>query len=315
MDYQNLKTFIEDNDLGSAKLDAALAPFTWFKVGGAAKLLFKPKDKASLIRFLQEKPQGLDILLIGAASNMIIRDGGFNGCAIRLGRGFSSIEILDDHFIKAGAFALDVNIARFAAENGLTGLEFMIGIPGTVGGGLFMNAGAYGGEFKDVLHEIHAVTYSGEKRILSPADLNMSYRHTSPPEPLIFTAAIFKTSGNDKPGSIKQRLEEIKTKREESQPVKEKTGGSTFANPTSEDCLNAGLKEQMKAWQLIQGAGCDQLQIGDAKMSEKHKNFMINLGQATANDLESLGEEIIKRVKKQYGVTLRWEIRRIGEKK
>lgn len=313
IDYKYLANFIEKNDLGQAKLDTPVAAFTWFKVGGNARLLFKPKDEASLAQFLKEKPADLDILMLGAASNIIIRDGGFNGCVIRLGRGFSNIERLEDNQIKAGSFALDVNVARFAADEGLTGLEFMIGIPGTVGGGLYMNAGAYGGEFKDVLHEIHALTYRGEKRILKPADLNMSYRHTEPPEPLIYISAIFNSSGQDTPETIKASLEAIKQKREASQPIREKTGGSTFANPSLEDCQKAGLNEQMKAWQLIERSNAHKIKVGDATMSEKHRNFMINLGGATAHDLETLGEQIITTVKSHYGVQLRWEIRRVGE--
>lgn len=302
---------IDQGGLGQARLNAPLAPFSWFKVGGQADLLIKPKDAQTLGEILKIIKGAYPITVLGASSNMIIRDGGIEGIVIRLGRGFSEIEQRDDDKIYAGAFAMDMNVARFAAEKGLSGFEFMIGIPGTIGGGLTMNAGAYGGEFKDRLIEAYGYNLQGDARTLTPDDLEMSYRHTNPPEPMIFTGALFQASGTEDPESLQQKLGAIKAKREETQPVKEKTGGSTFANPTLEECAAAGLP-LMKSWQLIQQSGADKITMGDAAMSDLHRNFMINKGAATARDLENLGEAIRTHVHDHFGVMLRWEIKRIG---
>ena len=289
-----------------------------------------------------------DIHIFGVLSNCIIRDGGLRGVTIRLGREFAQVEQLDDVTIRAGALALDGTVAKFAADHGIAGLEFYSGIPGTIGGALRMNAGCYGTETKDVLVEVEALDRQGNVHVFRPSgarpyqfvssprkrgspdqeresqtdsrlrgndirmEMNLSYRHNDLPDGFIFLSATLRGERGD-PEAIKSRIQEIKTKRIESQPIKEKTGGSTFANPAPEDIAAAGLPEGTKVWQLIDRAGCRGLQIGGAQMSEKHCNFMINTGNATGADLENLGEEVRRRVYEDSGIRLRWEIRRIGE--
>lgn len=291
------------NDLpevrGRYRFDADLSKSNWFQVGGAAEVLFKPQDAEDLAHFIQHKPEGVPITVIGVGSNLIVRDGGIDGVVVRLGRGFAQMEWADD-VITAGAGCLDVNVAQYSAECGLTGMEFLAGIPGTIGGALAMNAGAYGGEFKDIVQEVQVITVEGELTWVSPEIFNYGYRYAEVPEGWIFTAARLKGEMGE-PAEIAARIAEIQKAREESQPIRSKTGGSTFRNP-----------EGHKAWQLIDEAGCRGLQIGDAQISEKHCNFMINLGNATAADIEALGEEVRKRVKNHSGVDLHWEIRRIG---
>ncbi len=230
---------------------------------------------------------------------------------IRLNRAFAEIKV-DEDTVTAGALALDGNVANVAAENGIGGLEFLSGIPGTIGGALKMNAGCYGTETKDVLVSAQILNRAGELRTVTIDDLDMTYRHTNIGEGNIVVSAMFK-GVSETPEIVKERMAGIKKSREESQPIREKTGGSTFANPSATEIAQAGLEDGTKVWQLIDGVGGRGLQIGGAQMSEKHCNFMINAGGATAADLENLGEEIRSRVSERYGITLRWEIRRIGE--
>jgi len=290
--------------------NAALGESGWFKCGGKAEVMFKPADLQDLKDFLMACPQDVPVHIFGALSNTIIRDGGLSGVTIRLGREFSGIEVFGDT-IRAGALALDANIAQVAAEAGLAGLEFFSGIPGTIGGALRMNAGCYGTETKDVLLSCEALDRNGNLHILVPEQMGMTYRHIDVPEDFIFVSATFKAQ-KDNPENVLTRIAEIKQKREASQPIREKTGGSTFANPSAQDIEKAGLPEGTKVWQLIDEVGGRGLQVGGAIMSEKHCNFMINQGSATSSDLEKLGEEIRKRVDERFGIALRWEIKRMG---
>lgn len=286
---------------GSYRFDAPLAGTNWFGVGGKAEVLFKPADTADLVHFLKHKPADMPITVIGVGSNLILRDGGLPGAVIRLGRGFTDITI-DGDTVTCGAAVLDLNLARYTADQGRAGLEFFSGIPGTIGGALAMNAGAYGRETKDVLIKAEAVTPEGEIVTLNLADMKYSYRHYGGPQGLIFTRAWFATTA-DAPDAVHARIAEIQSKRESTQPIRERTGGSTFKNPDGH-----------KAWALVDEAGCRGLMVGGAQMSELHCNFMINTGTATAADLEALGEEVRRRVKEKSGVTLEWEIKRIGNK-
>lgn len=291
---------------GKLRENVPLAPLTWFRTGGAAEVMFRPADSADLADFLKNCPADIPLTVIGATSNLLVRDGGIPGVVIRLGGEFAKTELKEDGLLHAGAAALDVTVAKFAAQHSRTGLEFLSGIPGAIGGGLVMNAGAYGGEFKDVLLYADAVSRTGAFLKLTPDDLKMRYRHSTVPEGAVFTGAAFKTTAG-KQDDILAAMEEIKNKREASQPIREKTGGSTFANPFRDnpDC-------DKHAWQLIDEAGCRGLKIGGAQISEKHCNFMINTGNATSADLETLGETVRARVLEKSGITLRWEIRRIG---
>jgi UDP-N-acetylmuramate dehydrogenase len=284
---------------GQYRFDAPLAKTTWFQVGGPADVLFKPADTDDLAHFLKNKLADLPVTVLGVGSNLIIRDGGIEGAVIKLGRGFTQAELQGGE-IEAGAALLDVHLARYAADQGRAGLEFFAGIPGTVGGALAMNAGAYGAETKDVLLRAEGVLPSGEIITIHGAQLNYSYRHYGGPEGLIFTRAWFKTT-EAAPAAIHARIGEIQKARGETQPIREKTGGSTFKNPQGH-----------KAWQLVDQAGCRGLKVGDAQVSPLHANFMINTGAAKAADLEALGEEVRARVAKQSGISLEWEIKRIG---
>lgn len=279
--------------------NAPLAPITWFRVGGPAEIMFRPADVADLMEFMAAKPTDLAVTVIGVGSNLLIRDGGVAGVVVRLGRGFVDIKT-EGATVEAGAGALDLNVALTAQRDGIAGLEFLSGIPGTVGGGLRMNAGAYGSEFKDVLCAVTAVDPLGGRHVLTPTEMQLSYRHCGVPEDWIFIAASLQGTPGD-PLPIGRRMAEIQAAREESQPVRARTGGSTFANPPGR-----------KAWQLIDEAGCRGLQRGGAMVSEKHANFLINTGTATAADLEALGEDVRARVLAKSGINLEWEIRRIG---
>lgn len=285
---------------GQYRFAAPLAKTNWFGVGGPADVLFKPEDTKDLAHFIRCKPADLPVTVIGVGSNLIVRDGGIRGAVVRLGRYFNDAQ-REGETLVAGAAMLDVNLAKLSAGMGRAGLEFLSGIPGTVGGALAMNAGAYGREVKDVLVKAEAVTRAGEVIELSLADMKYSYRHYGGPEGVIFTRAWFSTAA-DSHTAIEARIAEIQAKREATQPIRERTGGSTFANPQGH-----------KAWELIDAAGCRGLTIGGAQMSELHCNFMINTGHATAADLEALGEEVRTRVKAQSGVELAWEIKRIGQ--
>jgi UDP-N-acetylmuramate dehydrogenase len=284
---------------GRLVADAPLGPTTWFRVGGNAELLFRPADRDDLAYFRARCPADVPVTVIGVASNLLVRDGGVPGVVIRLGGAFAEIHV-ESEMIIAGAGALDLNVALTAQQAGLAGLEFLSGIPGTIGGAIRMNGGAYGGELVDVIDWAEGVDGKGHIRRWTRAELHLTYRHCGLPEDVIFTAAALRGSLDDK-DAIKARIEAIQQTRADSQPVRARTGGSTFANPDGH-----------KAWQLIDAAGCRGLTIGGAQISEKHCNFLINLGDATADDIESLGEEVRRRVKAQSGIDLRWEIRRIG---
>ncbi len=279
--------------------DAPLAPYTWFRVGGPAEVLFKPADLDDLATFLATKPMEVPVTVVGLGSNLLIRDGGVPGVVIRLGREFAAIS-RDGSWLGVGAAALDATVAATACDEGIGGLEFLSGVPGTIGGALRMNAGAYGGEMKDVTRQARAVDPRGGLHVLTAEDLGFGYRRCAIPEDWIFIDALIEGRPED-PRLIAERMAAIRHRREESQPLRTRTGGSTFANPP-----------ERKAWQLIDQAGCRGLQLGGARMSDKHCNFLINTGSATAADLEDLGEEVRKRVRDTSGIELHWEIRRIG---
>lgn len=282
--------------------NAPLAPLTWFRVGGPAEVLFRPVDADDLAAFLAGTPEDIPVTVIGVGSNLLVRDGGVGGVVIRLGRGFMNIEAIDGQRVRAGTAALDVAVARVAQEAGIAGLEFYRGIPGSIGGALRMNGGAYERETKDVLVEAVALDRKGVRHVLNNAAMHYTYRHCGASEELIFVEAVFQGRPGDK-AEILARMEEITAKREASQPIRTRTGGSTFKNPQGH-----------KSWQLIDAAGGRGLTRGGAQVSELHCNFLINTGSATAADLEYLGEEVRARVKAQSGVTLDWEIKRIGER-
>ena len=272
---------------------------SWFRVGGPAQALFMPADEADLSYFLKAVPADVPITVIGASSNLIIRDGGVSGAVIRLGRGFNDIAVEEGHRVRAGSAALDAHVARAALPAGVAGLAFLSGIPGSIGGALRMNGGAYGGETKDVLIEARAIDRQGNLRTLSNAEMNFSYRRSGAPDDIVFTQALFQ-GRPDEPEQIAAEMAEIKKKREATQP-KNKTCGSTFKNPPGHN-----------AWKLIADAGCRGFKVGQAQVSELHCNFLVNLGGATAADIETLGETVRERVKTHSGVDLEWEIKRIG---
>jgi UDP-N-acetylmuramate dehydrogenase len=284
---------------GRVQANAPLAPFTWFRVGGPAEALVRPADEADLAQFLHALPLEIPVHVIGACSNLIIRDGGLPGVVIRLARGFGKVS-LDGDGVVVGAAALDVTVAEYAAAAELTGLEFLSGIPGSIGGVVVMNGGAYGGDVASCLDWADVVTRSGERRRLAAADLAFAYRHSRLPHGAVVVRVRLRAR-RGVTAAIAARMAEIRTAREASQPVRARTGGSTFRNPPD-----------MKAWELIDGAGCRGLTRGGAQVSEKHCNFLINTGTATAADLEGLGEEVRRRVHAATGVTLEWEIHRIG---
>jgi UDP-N-acetylmuramate dehydrogenase len=285
---------------GRLEPEFPLADLTWFRTGGPAEVLFTPADEDDLAAFLAATPADVPVTVLGVGSNTLVRDGGVPGVVIRLGRGFGGLELLENSQIEAGTAVPDVKAARFAADNGIDGLTFLRGIPGTIGGALRMNGGAYGGETKDVLISARAVDRQGRKIVLNNADMGYSYRHCGAAADLIFTSAVLQGRPGDK-AAILAAMDEITAKRELTQPVKSRTGGSTFKNP-----------EGHKSWQLIDAAGLRGLRVGGAHMSELHCNFLINDGNATAHDIETLGETVRERVKAHSGVELEWEIKRIG---
>jgi UDP-N-acetylmuramate dehydrogenase len=284
---------------GRLLANQSLAELTWFRVGGAAQALFMPEDEDDLSSFLANLPGEIPVTVIGLGSNLIVRDGGVPGVVVRLGRGFGEVAVegLD---VRAGAAVPDVKVARAAQEAGIAGLSFLRGIPGAIGGALRMNGGAYGRETKDALIEARAVDRAGRIHVLANADLGFTYRHCSVPDDYIFTQATFRGERGDQV-VIAAVMEKITESREATQPIKSRTGGSTFKNSPGG-----------KAWQLIDAAGCRGLRLGDAQVSEMHCNFLINLGSATAADIETLGETVRGRVKENSGVELEWEIKRIG---
>jgi UDP-N-acetylmuramate dehydrogenase len=284
---------------GTVIREAPLKELVWFRAGGPAQVLFRPADIGDLAGFLAARPLGLRIQVIGVGSNLLIRDGGFPGAVVRLPASFGKIET-DGTRLRAGAAALDANVAKAAADAGIAGLEFLRGVPGTIGGALRMNAGCYGREIADIFVEATALDGEGNKVTLSRADMDFTYRHTAAANDLIFVEAVFEGT-RDVSEAIKARMEELVASREATQPIRAKTGGSTFKNPPGQ-----------KAWQLIDKAGCRGLMQGAAQVSEKHCNFLINTGDATAADIEALGEEVRRRVLASQGVALEWEIKRVG---
>ena len=283
---------------GSLRPAVALAPFTWFRVGGPAEALFIPKDEADLAHFLSSTPPDIPVTVLGVASNTIVRDGGVPGVVVRLGPAFGRVAV-DGTAVTAGAAALDSVVAKTAARHGVAGLEFYAGIPGTIGGALRMNAGCYGTETRDRLVKAVAIERSGRRVEFGVDDLGYTYRHSTAPNDLIFVEAVFEGEPDD-PAAITERMNAITSRREESQPIREKTGGSTFKNPIGDS-----------AWKVVDRVGGRGHRVGGAQMSELHANFMINTGEATAADLEALGEEMRARAKAE-GVDLDWEIKRIG---
>lgn len=286
---------------GRYSRDYALSKVTWFRVGGPAEVLFKPEDAEDLAAFLAGTPADVPVTVIGVGSNLLVRDGGVAGVVVRLGRAFADVRVDSEH-LHVGAAALDINIAQAARDAGLGGLEFLCGIPGTLGGALRMNAGAYGREIRDVLVSATAVDRTGQHHTLTPEQMDLTYRHCGVPHDWLFTGAVLRGEKADT-AQITARMDTIRASREDSQPVRSRTGGSTFANPVG-----------AKAWELIDRAGCRGLTRGGAQVSEKHCNFLINTGTATAADLEDLGEDVRRRVRETSGIELRWEIRRIGQR-
>jgi UDP-N-acetylmuramate dehydrogenase len=289
---------------GRLERDAPLAPYTWFRVGGPADLLFLPEDEDDLAAFLEALDPAIPVLPIGVGSNLLVRDGGVEGVVIRLGRGFSQVEARDDNQIYAGAAVPDAVLAREAAKAGIAGLEFFRGVPGTVGGACVMNAGCYGSETTEVLVEAYAVTRGGVRVTLSHEAMGFSYRKSAAAAlgGLIFTGALFEGTPGD-PAEITAGMDEITARREASQPIRAKTGGSTFKNPPGDS-----------AWRLVDASGWRGKPYGGAMFSDKHANFLINTGEATAADLEGLGDQVRADVKAKFGVDLEWEIKRVGRK-
>jgi len=284
---------------GRLTANASLSGVTWFRVGGPAEVMFRPADRDDLLDFLKNKPADVPVTVLGVASNVLIRDGGLPGVVLRLGRGFADISA-EGSDILCGAAALDLNVATAAKIAGVAGLEFLSGVPGTIGGAVRMNAGAYGKEIKDVLVWAEAADAYGQVHRLTGEDLKFEYRRSALPCDWICLGARLAGRPGD-PAEIEARMKEIQGQRADSQPVRSRTGGSTFKNPPGE-----------KAWQLIDAAGCRGLEVGGAMVSEKHCNFLINTGEATAADLENLGEEVRRRVKETSGIELEWEIKRLG---
>jgi UDP-N-acetylmuramate dehydrogenase len=286
---------------GSLKASAPLAPLVWFKAGGTADWLFEPKDVDDLSDFLTGLDPAVPVMALGLGSNLIVRDGGVPGVVVRLGKPFAFAEKLDDVTLRCGGGTSGILVSSTARDAGIAGLEFLRSIPGTVGGFVRMNGGAYGRDVADVLVEAEVVLRSGERRTLALSDLGYSYRHSSLPDGAIVVGATFRAEQGE-PAAIQAEMDRIAAAREASQPLRSKTGGSTFKNPDGH-----------KAWELVDAAGCRGLTIGDAQVSEKHCNFLLNLGAATSADIEALGEEVIRRVKDRTGVTLEWEIQRVGQ--
>jgi UDP-N-acetylmuramate dehydrogenase len=279
----------------------SLAEITWFRVGGPAQLFFQPADEEDLAFFLKNLPEEVNVTTLGLGSNLLIRDGGLDGVVIRLSaRGFGAVEILDNHRLRAGAALPDLRVATAAAEAGIDGLTFYSGIPGGIGGALYMNAGCYGTETRDRMVELRAVTRQGEIVTLTNADMDYRYRKSNGPRGAVFVSAVYQGTAGD-PDDIKARMREVTEKREASQPIKSKTGGSTFKNP-----------DGYSSWKLVDEAGCRGLKVGGAQMSEMHANFMLNIDNATAYDLELLGETVRNKVRAKSGIELKWEIRRMG---
>jgi len=288
---------------GKLLRDEPLGPFTWFRVGGPAEVIFLPEDEDDLAAFLKGLGPAVPLHVLGVGSNTLVRDGGVEGVVVRLGKAFAKVEPRGDARIYAGAAVLDATLAREAGKAGIAGLEFYRGVPGSIGGALVMNAGCYGSETKDVLVEAYALTRAGERITLSNADLEYSYRKSAraAAEQLIFLGALYQGRPDD-PAAVEARMNEITERREKTQPIREKTGGSTFKNPPGHS-----------SWKLVDEAGWRGKPFGGAMFSPLHSNFLINTGEATAADLEGLGEAVRADVKSKFGVELEWEIKRIGK--
>lgn len=280
--------------------DAPLAPLVWFKSGGSAEWLFEPKDADDLSAFLATLAPDVPVMALGLGSNLIVRDGGVPGVVVRLGKAFAAVERLDEVTLRCGGGASGILVSSTARDAGIGGLEFLRSIPGTVGGFVRMNGGAYGRETADILVDCEVVLRSGERKTLSREDLGYTYRHSALPEGAVVIAATFRGHPND-PAAISAEMDRIAEAREASQPLRTKTGGSTFKNPEGD-----------KAWRLVDAAGCRGLMRGGAQVSEKHCNFLINTGSATSDDIEALGEDVRRRVRETQGVELEWEIQRVG---
>jgi UDP-N-acetylmuramate dehydrogenase len=285
---------------GSVEADASLADFIWFRTGGAAEWLVRPRDEADLSRFLGELDPSIPVLAVGVGSNLIVRDGGVPGVVIRLPKSFAKTNVEPGNRIRAGGAAMGITVASAARDAGIAGLEFLRGIPGTVGGAVRMNAGAYGREAGDILIEAKVVLRDGTVETWPLERLGYTYRHSEVPEGAVVIEALFQGTPGD-PAEIGAEMDRIAAEREASQPLRSRTGGSTFKNPDGN-----------KAWQLVDEAGCRGLTMGGAQVSEKHCNFLLNLGTATSADIEALGEEVRRRVLAKSGITLEWEIQRIG---
>jgi UDP-N-acetylmuramate dehydrogenase len=282
--------------------DAPLAPLVWFKAGGPAEQLFEPADIEDLSTFLAALDSATPVMALGLGSNLIVRDGGVPGVVVRLGKAFAKVEAVDAMTLRCGGGASGILVSSTARDASIAGVEFLRSIPGTVGGFVRMNGGAYGRETADVLVECEVVLRSGERRILAAADLGYTYRHSEVPDGCVVISATFRGVSGER-AAIQAEMDRIAAAREASQPLRSKTGGSTFKNPPGH-----------KAWALVDAAGCRGLRLGDAQVSEKHCNFLLNLGTATSAQIEALGEEVRDRVKAHSGVTLEWEIQRLGVK-
>jgi UDP-N-acetylmuramate dehydrogenase len=302
--------YLLPNVRGRYAFNYDLSKATWFKVGGKAEVLFKPKDVDDLALFLREIDGKMPIVILGAGSNVLVRDGGIKGCVIKLGSGFSDIQF-DGTFVTVGAACLDRTFVMECAQKGLSGLEFLVGVPGSIGGAVAMNAGAYGGEIVDFLVWVEIIDAHGNVSRLQTSDLHMTYRHGNLPDNAIVTRACFELAPKD-PALISETIDAFLQKREDTQPIRGRTGGSTFKNPASEGMGKDSAPK--KAWELIDDAGCRGMSINDAQVSEKHCNFLLNLHAAKAADLEHLGETVRATVKAKTGITLEWEIIRLGDK-
>ena len=291
----------KDNFVDNIYTDQKLANLTWFGVGGKAEVLYIPEEEKSLEKFLKVKPNDCNLFTIGAGSNLLVRDNGIDGVTLITSK-LNNISIDKDGIITASSGAIDAEVARFAKNHSRTGLEFLIGIPGTIGGGIKMNSGAFGSEFKDVLIDVKAINHNGEYKIFSNEDLKMDYRKIDLKDEWIFLSARFKTSA-DSEKNIRDKMKKIILSRKSAQPIGVKTGGSTFKNPTGK-----------KAWQLIDQAGCRGLKNGDAMISEKHCNFIVNLKNAKAHQIEELGQNVKQKVFENSGIQLNWEIERVGNR-
>lgn len=297
---------------GRIERDRPLAPLTWLRVGGPAGALVSPADREDLAAFLAALDPAVAVTPLGVCSNLIVRDGGLPGVAIRLGRGFNGIEALPGHRVRAGAAALDAHVAKRAAEAGIAGLEFLRTIPGAIGGAIKMNAGCYGSYLADVLVEATLIDRQGQTRVLGPQELDFAYRSSAVPDDWVVVEAVLQGRPGE-PEAIAARMDELVARRAASQPVSERSCGSTFRNPAGYSSTGRDDDtHELKAWKLIDEAGCRGLRLGGAQMSEMHPNFLINAGGATARDLEGLGEEVRARVRAHSGHDLAWEIRRIG---